>query len=214
MKSQVEEYVKRSKRYQNIDGTAEMGMGLMMLAFALLAYLQYIVPKSSIFGHGFGGFAFMYVILVPILGLGWWSVKAIKRRITYLRTGYVAYRRDLKVRVPWAALSAGIAVAVVLVFRLARQHDAMSLFRFMYAATFVALYVFTILRTSREHTWKWRIAVFMAIGLSAISLKVPGGMAEWFRPASLFLGLTWLASGTITLILYVRRTRPPAVEAD
>ena len=48
MEPELQSTLGRLKRYDNIDGTGEMFMGLMILGFTLLAYLQGVVPKNSI----------------------------------------------------------------------------------------------------------------------------------------------------------------------
>jgi len=56
MQDELQEYMRRPKRYENIDGTAEMYMGWMLLGFALLGYLQAALPEHSIWKNGTGGF--------------------------------------------------------------------------------------------------------------------------------------------------------------
>ena len=91
MKDELQNYLARPKRYDNIDGTGEMYMGLMILGFALLGYLQTILPTDSLWStNGFASLLFMYLILIPVLALGYWGSKAIKKHITWPRTGYVA----------------------------------------------------------------------------------------------------------------------------
>jgi uncharacterized membrane protein HdeD (DUF308 family) len=77
----------------------------------------------------------------------------------------------------------------------------------------LAAYAFFVFRWSREHAWKWAVLVFMALGLLAIGLVVPGGAVESFPPVALFLGLVWLGSGVATLYSYIRHTQPPLPEA-
>ena len=109
----IRDYLMRPGRYDNIDGTGEMTLGAMLLGFALLGYLQSILPKSSIWMRGWPSLLFMYVIVVPVMALTYLGVKAIKRYITYPRTGYVAYRPAsrspmmLVVLIASAALAAG-----------------------------------------------------------------------------------------------------------
>ena len=42
MKDELQSYMDRPKRYENIDGTGEIYMGLMILGFALLGYVFYL----------------------------------------------------------------------------------------------------------------------------------------------------------------------------
>jgi hypothetical protein len=45
---QVERLMQRPKLYNNIDGVGELGMGFMLLCFALLEWLQINSPASAI----------------------------------------------------------------------------------------------------------------------------------------------------------------------
>src|ERR1019366_6838516 len=90
---QIESLLQRPKLYNNIDGVGELGMGFMLLGFALLMWLQVHSPGSAIWHK-------VYVVLPLILLLG--SIidqgsKAIKRHITYPRTGFVEYKKRAKV---------------------------------------------------------------------------------------------------------------------
>ena len=215
--SEIQDYVKRPGRYSNIDGTGEMAFGAMYLGFALLGYLQSILPRDSIWRHNLPGLLLMEVVLLAAGGLGWWGSKAIKKHITYPRTGYVAYRCDLKPNM-WRMLvvlvvSAGGSAALAFAVFYALRHNAVSLLRIgvliLYEAPYIILAVM-----SRDHPWKWFVALFMALGLAAIAFTVPGSLPDQFRPIALFLGLTWFASGGITLYLYIQRTHAPAVEPE
>ena len=79
---------------------------------------------------------------------------------------------------------------------------------------FAVGYGYWICRFSREHSWKWFVLLFMALGLFAIALIAPADFKGLWRPMLLFVGLTWLGSGGATLYLYIRHTQPPAPEAE
>lgn len=210
-KSEIQDYVKRPGRYSNIDGTGEMYFGVMCLGFALLNYLQSMLPPDSIWtGKNWHQLVFMLVLLA-VLGLGRGGTKAIKKHITYPRTGYVALKTNTWRRLLFMLISAGVAAALVFVVVLLR-HIAVSLQHIGILILYEAPYL-AIAFMSREHPWKWFVALFMALGLVAIAFAAPGSVLDRVRP-SLFLGLTWLASGGITLYLYIRRTHPPAVEPE
>jgi hypothetical protein len=84
----------------------------------------------------------------------------------------------------------------------------MNLFRIGYWTLFVVAYAFWVFRTSREHTWKWFMLLFMAPGLLAIVLMIPGNFfQQWWVVAS-FIGLVFFVSGAGTLCSYIRHTRP------
>jgi uncharacterized membrane protein YhaH (DUF805 family) len=221
MNNELKNYMGRPKRYENIDGTGEMSMGVMMLSFALVGYLSAVLPEGALWRkNGLATFEIIPAVFVPIWAFQHWGVKAIKQHITWPRTGYVAYRRSGRSWwMTYAAVivaSAVFAAATAGVIALARRFHAMSLERAVYLAVLLAMYALFILRWSREHTWKWLVLIFMALGLLAIALVVPGtgGAVKSFPPAALFLGLVWLGSGVATLYLYIRHTQPPAPEAE
>jgi len=191
-----------------------MGMGMMFLGFALLNHLQAVLPKDSMWRHGFANLLLFFGGVLLMLGLILWISKAIKKHITWPRTGYVAFRRGGKYY--WKAIavaSIGGAGSVCLIV-LAMRHDAMSLVGAVYLAMLVGAYAIFIYRFSREHPWKWLVLLFMVLGLFAMTLIFPGKMVESWQPAMFFVGLTWLVSGVATLYLYLRHTQPPAPEAE
>ena len=211
MKDELQNYLDRPKRYENINGTGEMAMGVMMLSFALVGYLSSVLPEGALWRkNGLATFEFIPVVFIPIWAFQHWGVKAIKKHFTWPRTGYVACRRNgwslWKGFMAGAALGAGIAGLLVL----ANRFHALSLERAVYLALLLAAYAFFVLRWSREHTWKWLVLILMALGLLAIALVVPGGAVALFPPAALFLGLAWLGSGLGTLYLYIHHTQSPA----
>jgi hypothetical protein len=210
--SEIQDYVRRPGRYSNIDGTGEMFFGVMGLASALCSYLQSMLPAGSIWTQkNWHQFVFMQVVILPVLGLGWWGTKAVKRHITYPRTGYVALKTSTWRRLLFMLMGAGVAVALA-VAMIWLRHIGVSVQRIGMLILYEAPYVLFAF-VSRDHPWKWLVALFMAFGLAGIAFATPGSALDRLRP-SLFLGLTWLASGGITLYLYIRRSHPPAVEPE
>jgi hypothetical protein len=230
------------KLYDNIDGTGEMLMGLMVLGFGLLGYLQPILPKDSIWRTNvFCSLVFMYAVLTLVVGPGYWVRSVIKRRITFPRTGYVAghslWRPRLAANpadteaapgVPtrtalWLTmLTLGLLAAMVgagMVCLVAFERRHLGSMRWLvgvgyvgYLSFWVLGYAFWIWRMGREYRWKWLVLLFMALGLLVIGLIGPGNFIEVARPVMLFVGVVWVISGLATLFSYVRHTRPPAGE--
>jgi hypothetical protein len=222
MKNEIQDYLERPKRYHNIDGTGEIFMGLMMLAYALIGYLEATMPKESFWQQH--SLLFIYAVLTPILGLGWLLQKLIKRTVTWPRTGYVAFPSGataLGGRIVWPAfLGAVIAAAVALVLiplaLMAKTHHlTMSVSRLLYAALFVIPYAFWVSKLCKGQWWKWFMVAFMALGLIVLSLTVTGGLFDSFFPrAALFIGLIWVISGASTLVSYIRHNPIPAPQPE
>jgi len=202
MNDSIQDYAKRPRRYENIDGSLEMFFGLFWLAAAVTSATE---PMLS-FDSRWQNLLFIYAIFLPVIALGHWGGKALKKYVTYPRTGYVAYRAEAKRKgagmIIAAVVAAALAGALVLVKRQGLELMDVNAADLFVVGSVVATYALFIFATSREHRWKWLVALIMAVGALAI---VP-----WpFSMTALFFGCTWLASGAITLYLYIRRTQPP-----
>jgi MFS family permease len=219
MKDQLVNYMDRPKRYEYIDGTGEMAMGVMLVSFALYGYLSAVLPEGALWRkNGLATFEIMAVVMIPILVFQYWGVKAIKQHITWPRTGYVAYRRGgwswWKVVFATLVLGGVLGASVVCVTVLERRFHALSLERAGYLAVMLAAYALFVFFRSREHAWKWLVVLFMALGLLVIAAVVPGDVYQSFRHVALFVGLVWLGSGLGTLYSYIRHTQPSAPKAE
>jgi peptidoglycan/LPS O-acetylase OafA/YrhL len=205
MADPIDDYRKRPLRYENIDGTGEMFFGCMYLGFALLGAFE----TPSFKQHPWPGVLWFYAILLSALGLGWWATRLIKNRITYRRTGYVAYRRDKKRRALTMAAGAAVAAGSLLLLRWGLRHNAGDLIQLGLLSAPAAL----LALMSREHRWKLWLAALIV--LFSVGLVFGGPeMAVLQKIYKLFFGLVFLASGLITLFLYIRRTRPAEQEAE
>ncbi len=224
MKDELQNAMDRAKKYDNIDGTGEMAMGLVLLGFALLGYLmayqRVALSEHPLWKNGMLGFLLMIVgfILIPVLVQ--WFCLMVKRRITWPRTGYVAFRRDgkpLRLKFTIAVVVAVVAiVAGVSAYLIAHRHyGATSIGRIIYLGWWAPLYAMWVFRMEREHLWKWLIVLLMALGLVVISLIVPGGgVFDLLPPVMSYVGLMWIISGGVTLALYLRHAPPPVREAE
>ncbi|MCX6621296.1 MAG: hypothetical protein NTY38_09485 [Acidobacteria bacterium] len=212
----LSEIAARPHRYENVDGTGEMQFGLMILSCWMIGVAEPFIRKVGIFPHGFVGFLLgMYSVFFPFMLAGFLLSRAIKKHITYPRTGYAAYRRFPKENrwktilffIGIAVVAAGLAALVPLLHR----HQEPSWLRAFMVLGFVVPYAVIALKLSREHPWKRYVIAGMAVGLLAIVSMVPGTTSEVSRPVMLFTAATWLGSSAATLILYIRHTHPPVV---
>lgn len=225
MRDDIQDYMRRPKRYDNIDGTGEMAFGLMMLGFTVEGYLLAVLPKDSIWRHEF---VFLAGVLLMV-GLMLWGSNAIKKHITWPRTGYVIYGIPEKPQRTWRTVWMRMATLVVLTVFISAViiaagvaclklfgdgHDWNSLIWTGYAVFWVALYAFWIYKMERNHSWKWLVLLFMAAGLVTIAFIAHGEIVRSRWLMLLFVSLTWLASGGVTLYLYIRHTQPPVQESE
>jgi len=233
----------RPKRYDNIDGTGEMFFGLMFLGFALLGWLQGSLPTHSVWKtHSLLNLLFMYLVLGPVLGMGFLGQKWVKRRFTWRRTGYVARglpgtggngpatteaaRKTRKLmRWGWLIIVAELAVfagllgaGVAWLFAYEMKHpDALNLVlagKVFYLGYWLVIYAFWVGCMGKGQAWKWGVWLFLAAGLLVIGFPGGGDFETVAHPVILFSGCVWFLSGLITLVLYLRHNPSPAPEAE
>lgn len=209
----------RPRLYYNIDGVGELGGSVMCLGFALLLWLRMHSPPDSVW-HRISFFAFVGLMLLIRYG-----AKAVKTRLTYPRTGFVEYRRRWRASAAAAGLAALAAAGLAIVFR---RHWDISMLASLAGLVFAASYGYHFAMAVR---WKWVVAGAMAVAsfvitfLPAHVLGALGGGPSPPHPdraklggtvlASLTIyGMMLLASGGISLWLYLRHTPPPAPEGQ
>ena len=235
MDAKRQDSLSRPKRYDKNDGTGEMVFGIMAMGFALLDSLQATLPQNSIWKQGFANNLLFGAGFVLMFGLMHWVPRAIKRRITWPRTGYVAYhfggptakskRSFWTVMVVVVAFSAANGAIVAYLTRLLEpgssaphgavlggRQDWINFEWIGVAALYVAIYGWLFCRKNWNYPWKRLVLLFMVLGLFAIAVVAPGDFAAMGRLMLLVTGLTWIASGGVTLYLFVRHTQRPTQE--
>jgi len=212
MSSQIDDYVKRPIRYRNIDGLNELGWGIMWIAFPLLIFLHKTARSGSFWHHYmafFGGVVALTFILL-------YGQKALKKRITYPRTGYVKYRQTGKRffagrgLVVGGAAAIAIAIAVVLVLRRMQPHSSRMVGPALGAVTMGLFYVFI---TQMDAVWRWVVLVALIVAPPVVAMLPLGQLWLGNLPVVL-MGMIYFVSGTITLALYLRQNPVPEQAAE
>jgi hypothetical protein len=73
---------------------------------------------------------------------------------------------------------------------------------------FLGPYAFFALTLSAEHRWKRYLILALAGALVITFFLVPGPAEVLARPAMIVTAAVWIASGVITLLVYIRKTHP------
>jgi hypothetical protein len=212
---QIEDLLNRPKAYYNIDGVGELAMGFMCLSVGLLMWLQAHAPKGSVW-HGMPAFIIYWGLMCLILHYG---PQAIKKRITYPRTGFVQYRaRDSRWRpaILGAVAAAGGTVGLAIALR---RHWNMTTPASLFGLLLAATYAYHLARTVR---WKWAVAGVVALGslvIAVLPADLVGAPANHSWMGALMLtfvlyGAVLSVSGGISFWLYLRHTQAPAQEAQ
>lgn len=222
---QIESVLQRPLLYNNVDGVGEFGFGVFCLGCGLLDWLQASHPANSIW-HGWVGMMWFWLLIAAIH----YGSKAIKKNITYPRTGYVQYRARKSAWLYGLVLGCITALVAAYCLRWAARshwdisgpHWGLTTPAALVGLIFAAVYAYKI---AREIRWKW--AVVSAIAISSIVISViPKGMfgssavdrlpvnyGAWTLSLVAY-GAILLLSGAISFALYVRHTQPPAGTAE
>jgi hypothetical protein len=206
MASQIDDYVKRPVRYQNIDGLAELGIGILWTGLMLVQLLRDVAPSGSIW-HGRIAF---YVCVAALTLAVLYGQKVLKKRITYLRTGYVKYRPK-RIRIAIAVLTAiAIAIATVLVLRNLAPHSSETVKMALASAAWALFYAFM---TRMEAAWRWVVLVALLVVPPAATVLPLGRL--WLGNLPFVLqGVIFAVSGAIALALYLRQNPVPEQVAE
>lgn len=212
----IKQYLERPKQYANIDGTVEMGVGVCLLGLALMSYVEAALPpKDSIWLHGFPGRLFLAFIVITFCCLGYFGPKAIKKYITYPRTGYVVLRGPKGFSwTSFALLSFVGGAAIAAGMGLAARHIAIAPPRLGMVGMSVILWCLMGLFFARASRWKWFVYGLLALVLTASFLATDGKIEDAAHCGMLLTALTYIASGAATFYLYMRRTKAPAAECE
>jgi len=227
------QYHWRSVHYEVIDGAQEIGQGVLFFCCALGGYLSFpgtwLMPWRSILAFALIAVGVLAVSRIP---------RAIKRRLTWPRTGYMELRKPGGDSRMWQAgfllLVAAVSVAVtVITIRLATPeihdairanttpqgwpgHDEISPRQLLLLRGLGGLsglmYLHMNLAALGKQRWKWLALLLMALGPVVILHHVPGNFIERSKPVILFISLVWLGSGGATLQSYRRHNPPVAPE--
>ena len=219
MKDEITQRQLRTIRYDYVDGTPDLAFGGLFLLMTIIYAILAAFP-------GLSNSTFSSIIIWAVFGGGGfligWLPQRLKERVTYARTGYVAYRRQGRPIKPWARWTIRIGVPILVIVLLA----LMFLNRQKFPAqsqdvNYLNPGLLGIMFSGILAMIGWKIALPRYYLIAAITLLTsivllfsgPGGnpgLAMLCGAMSLVL----FASGGITLWRYLRRNPLPAESPD
>lgn len=210
MSDQIQDWTKRTQRYWYVDGLAEIAAGLIILMVGLCYLILTFLPPSSlknlILGLGLPVFIIGLAVLVRRL------VGLLKEKITFPRTGYVAYRRVEPRRkinsILVAILTASVLGLIVYLSRTWVKLQWLTSISGLFAALLILLIAYRI-----------RLIRFFILAIYTFSVGLLASLVTVLSPFSnefflICLGLGWIVSGGVTLAKYLRSTTPANAEVD
>jgi hypothetical protein len=190
-------------RWAYADGLADLSVGAVFVAIALLAAIDASLPEGSMW-HGLAAGGLPIVILGAI-ALGrvitpWW-----RKRVTYARVGYVSMRRPNARRTRTLAFVVAGALSMLtgaLLVRYAPTGNVILTLQGLAVAGILGL----IGRQARARRFLMMAAVAIALGV-VIARQAPDEVVgnAWFYGC---LGVLALASGVVTFLSFRRQTTP------
>ncbi len=225
---QIEKLIQRPKFYDNIDGVSELGGSFAFLGLALLLWPQIGLPDDSIWNR-----MDVFIVCIGLLFLvSHYGIKAIKKHITYPRTGFVTVRTEFTI---WSLVPGIFAIiGIVLVLTLPSPHWDLAhrsrwLSTIINAGVGLVLTVCYSINIARPIRWKWVVAgmmAFSAVAIASLPADVVAALDRdsrgfpWSTTSDRMLGVLLLTmlldgallliSGGISFVLYLRHTQPAA----
>jgi hypothetical protein len=211
MKDRLDQITRRARQYWFSDGLGEIGLGLFLLLLGAYFGLQVRLPEGSGLRSLLDSI-FILVFLGGFYGVRF-LVQAAKARLTYPRTGYVAYQRERPEtwgRRIFAMLAAMILAGLGILFAALTGSLAWlaGLTGLLFAALILALIAIPI------GLLRFYLLALVSAGLG-VGLRLAGlgdlvGLA-WYYAG---MGAAVLVSGLAALGLYLHGSRPAQEGAD
>jgi len=204
MKDKIGQIMRKTYGYWWVDGLADTGMGLMFGVLGGYNYLLITLPLSTTASiiMSFGE---------PVVFLACWFgygrlVKWVKERLTYRRTGYVAYqKKQRKDRVKRAILSAVLGFCMALTVSYIGPEVLKINSLVMVGGVLALVTLFLAIWHGVNRLFLVATAQF-ALSLWISSLPIVPELGSTLLMGA--IGTVWLISGIITFIVYLVRTKP------
>ncbi len=198
------EIIRRTQRYWYADGLSELAGGAVIALLGLYYYILGHIPAGGTRAWLMGLGLPALLILASIAAR--WVVARLKERLTYPRTGFVAYARPgIRRRILFSLLSAGVAAVFVFLTSLLLERLSQNLLPILVGFLFGLLVLYLAFYFGVTRFYLVALGTFLLGLLTAwLSLPAPFDSALFFGGA----GLMWILSGGLTLARYLRSTTP------
>ncbi len=211
MADEIQRSQLRALQYWYVDGTFEMGMGGLCLLLAAYFYFQDVLRGTLV------GEMLAPAFLLVVIGGGWLInrfVRRVKERITFPRTGYVAYRSRQEtrrgVRIAFAG-GLGMLIAAFIGWLVVHSPSALDWMPLLTGFLFgVVLLLFA---------WRIRLGRFSLLALLSLALGIALSilnMEEWSGVTLYYgaMGLLLVLTGACVLRSYLRQNPAPEDPPD
>ena len=205
MRDSIDTITRRTQRYWYVDGLAEIAIGLFFMLLSAYFPLQERIVTASPYAWLANLGLFAAVLL--IVWLFRHTLQAVKTRLTYPRTGFVAYPwtqgRSRWLRYGLAACYGLVGVSLV---ALASRSQTIHTWVPLLTGTIAGLTVLYLSYRFRLMRLAFLACALILTGI-VVSLFIPNEMLA-AALSSFVNGVCFFVSGMVTLVRYLRKTQP------
>jgi hypothetical protein len=198
----------RALRYWYTDGISEIVFGGLCVLLGVYFWAQSVIPEDTTLGSMLS--AGLVVLVIGGVFLGRTLTTILKERLTYARTGYIAYPNPSTKRRLFTGLVA-LFLAMLISAMFASSPSALQWIPAASGLVFAAAWLYFGHRVGLARFYL--LAVFSALAgflLSRAGWNLDLTLAAFYSA----LGFAILISGAITLAQYLRRTQPSQLGGD
>ena len=208
MKNTIDTIIRRTQRYWYVDGLAEITVGLLFLVLSVYFLVQSRIKTVSL-NPILANLGLLVVILL-VLWLFRYALHAVKTRLTYPRTGYVAYPSKQK-NLRWQryGITAWLIVVCISLVALTLYSHSTPSWAPLLMGTVAGLTVLALSYRFRLLRFTYLACTLVLIG-AVVSLLNPGETLAIVL-ASTADGICFIISGGVTLVRYLRSTQSSTV---
>lgn len=196
MNDKIDETVKRVHRYLYDDGLSEMGVGILFIVVGLGLIAFVAIQDNTVLGAvllgGLLAFAFGGALFTKR------ALEAVKERVTYPRTGYVAYPSEKPKKWRWVA---PVEILLVVIISLALPEELTRMSAMIGGLMFAIISSLGYRLGLRRFYVLGVIALMVGVGASLLFPNEALGAGMTFT----VMGLLLLGSGGLTLSAYPRQ---------
>ena len=208
MNDNINYHVQKTRQYWHIDGLAELVAGGIFLFLGAYFFALSALPPNSLLNTLLqAGFA---LIFIGSLLLGKRLVATLKARLTFPRTGFVAYRPPTN-RSRWISAGLAFLMATLVVALMATAPASLAWMPAITGLIVGGAWLIFASRLGLPRFFLLAIAsLVFGIGLSLTGLGDILGLAIYYA----LMSLTLLLSGGLTLRSYLKQAPAPQEEPD
>lgn len=210
-----EEVLNRAYAHWFEDGILEFEMGVLLAGVGTLRAIIHFAQQNSATYYWLSACLFLFMILVA--GVGSKFSKALKARITYPRTGFMAFKhralyfKNVIGLIALLILGGIIGVAVGVLASQPNQEEIGGIVPITQGIVGAILFAYAGHRTSLDRFY-YLAPVSLGIGLliGSLGIGVVLGLSYFY----LCIGLTMLVSGSVALARLIRDHEPVNLEGE